>query len=154
PILAPGNAQAIVIFAVLFGISVRLVGMVLDIVGEYLKSRVNDGMTLAFQADLFNHLQRLSFSYHDQTSVGDSLYRLNNDTGFISTHLWGNFRHLLMSGLTLISMFWIVLIFNWQLALLSLSVAPILYGSVWFYGKYFKARSKRVKGMESESQTV
>jgi ABC-type multidrug transport system fused ATPase/permease subunit len=150
----PGNAAAIVVFAVLFGIVVYLVGIVLTIAGDYLKARVNDGMILAFQADLFNHLQRLSFTYHDQTSVGDSLYRLNNDTGFISTHLWGNFRHLLTSGLTLTAMFWFVLWKDWQLALLSLAIAPVLYGSVWFYGKYFRVKSKRVKGMESESQTV
>jgi ABC-type multidrug transport system fused ATPase/permease subunit len=150
----PGNAGAIVVFAVLFGIVVRLFGIVLEIAGDYLKARVNDGMILAFQADLFNHLQRLSFTYHDQTSVGDSLYRLNNDTGFISTHLWGNFRHLLTAGLTLVSMFWIVVWMDWQLALLSLAMAPILYGSVWFYGKYFRTRSRRVKRMESESQTV
>jgi ABC-type multidrug transport system fused ATPase/permease subunit len=150
----PGNAVSIVVFACLFGIVVRLFGMVLEVAGDYLKTRVNDGMTLAFQADLFNHLQRLSFTYHDQTSVGDSLYRLNNDTGFISTHLWGNFRHLLTSGLTLVAMFWIVLWIDWQLALLSLAIAPILYGSVWFYGKHFRAKSKRVKTMESESQTV
>jgi ABC-type multidrug transport system fused ATPase/permease subunit len=150
----PGNAAAIVVFAVVFGVVAHLVGIVLGLAGDYLKARVNDGMILAFQADLFNHLQRLSFTYHDQTTVGDSLYRLNNDTGFISTHLWGNFRHLLMSGLTLVSMFGIVLWKDWLLALLSLAIAPILYGSVWFYGKYFRAKSSRVKRMESESQTV
>jgi ABC-type multidrug transport system fused ATPase/permease subunit len=154
PFLGPDHPQAIIVFAVLFGIAVRLVGNLLDIVGDYLKSRVNDGMVLSFQADLFNHLQRLSFSYHDQTSVGDSLYRLNNDTGFISTHLWGNFRHLLVSGLTLVGMFWVVVVYDWHLALLALTVAPILYGGVWFYGRYFKVKSKHVKGLESESQTV
>jgi ATP-binding cassette, subfamily B, bacterial len=154
PFLAPGNAGSIIIFAVIFGILVRLVGNVLDIVAEYLKSRVNGGMVLSFQADLFNHLQKLSFSYHDQTSVGDSLYRLNEDTGFISSHLWGNFRHLLAAGLTLVGMFWVVLWFDWQLALLALAVGPILWFSVWFYGKYFKEKSKRVKRMESEVQTV
>jgi ABC-type multidrug transport system fused ATPase/permease subunit len=150
----PGHAAAIVVFAVLFGIVAHLLGIVLEVAGDYFKSRVNDGIALAFQADLFNHLQRLSFTYHDQTSVGDSLYRLNNDTGFIASHLWGNFRHLLTAGLTLISMFWIVLWIDWQLALLSLAVAPILYGSVWFYGKYFRAKSKYVKRLESDSQTV
>src|SRR6516225_3449578 len=154
PFLAPGNPGPIIVFAVVLTLLVRLVGSGLDILAEYLKSRVNGGMVLSFQADLFNHLQRLSFSYHDQTSVGDSLYRLNEDTGFISTHLWGNFRHLLTAGLTLVGMFWVVLWFDWQLALLSLAVGPILWFSVWFYGKYFKSKSKRVKTMESEVQTV
>src|SRR5262249_53227652 len=154
PFLGPGHRQAIIVFAVLVGIGVRLLGDLLTILGDYFKSQVNEGMILAFQADLFNHLQRLSFSYHDQSSVGDSMYRLNNDTGFISTHLWGNFRHLLMSVLTLIGMFWVVLMYDRQLALLSLAVAPILYGSVWFYGQYFKQRAKRVKVLESEQQTI
>ncbi len=154
PVLAPGKPQAIIIFAIVFSIVVRLLGYVLSIASDYLKGRVNEGMVLAFQADLFRHLQRLSFSYHDQTSVGDSLYRLNNDTGFISTHLWGNFRHLLSSGLTLVGMFWVVLTIDWQLALLALSIAPILYLSVKIYGKFFRARSKQVKEMESETQTI
>src|SRR5262249_8828460 len=154
PFLPANNVYAIIVLGVLFGIGVRLLGFLLEIGGDYLKSRVNDGMTLSFQADLFNHLQRLSFSYHDQTSVGDSLYRLNNDTGFISTHLWGNFRHLFMSVVTLISTFSIVLFYSWQLALLALAIAPILYGSVWFYGKYFKKKSKHVKKMESESESI
>jgi ABC-type multidrug transport system fused ATPase/permease subunit len=154
PFLGVAHGAVIVVFAVVFGVAVRLLTSVLDVVGGYLKSRVNDGMTLSFQADLFNHLQRLSFSYHDQTSVGDSLYRLNNDTGFISTHLWGNFRHLFMSVVTLISTFSIVLFYSWQLALLALAIAPILYGSVWFYGRCFRKKSKQVKRMESESESI
>jgi ABC-type multidrug transport system fused ATPase/permease subunit len=154
PFLPANNVYAIIVLGVSFGIGVRLLGNLLEILGDYLKSRVNDGVTLVFQADLFNHLQRLSFSYHDQASVGDSLYRLNNDTGFISTHLWGNFRHLLMSSLTLICMFWVVLLYSWQLALLALSLAPILYGAAWFYGKYFRVKSKQVKDLESDSETI
>ncbi len=154
PFLAPGHQPAIIVFAIVFSILVRLVGYALGIVSDYLKGRVNEGMILAFQADLFRHLQRLPFSYHDQTSVGDSLYRLNNDTGFISTHLWGNFRHLLTSGLTLVGMFWVVLTIDWELALLALTVAPILYLSVTIYGKFFRARAKQVKQMESGTQTI
>ena len=149
-----GGGVPVVIFAVVGGLSVRLIRNALDILGDYLKSWINDGMTLAFQANLFNHLQRLSFSYHDQTSVGDSLYRLHNDTGFISTHLWGNFRHLLTSTLTLLWTFAIVLYYAWELALLAVAIAPLLYGSAWFYGRYFKAKSKRVKKLESESESV
>ncbi len=154
PILAPGNRSAIVVFAVLAGVVVRLLGSALEIVGTHLKSRVNAQITLAFQADLFRHFQRLSLSYHDQWSVGDSMYRLTSDTGFISTLLWGNFRHLLTSGLTLLGVLWIVIRLDWQLALLALAAAPVLYGSVWFYGKHFKAESRRVKGMESASQSI
>jgi ATP-binding cassette subfamily B protein/subfamily B ATP-binding cassette protein MsbA len=148
------NGAAIVVFAVVGAIIVRLFGNALELVGDFFKSRVNSGVTLRFQADLFQHLQRLSLSFHDQTSVGDSLYRLNNDTGFVSTLLWGNFRHLATAGLSLVGMVWIVMRLDWKLALIALSVAPFLYGGVHFYSKYFKEKSKRVKSMEGRSLSV
>jgi ABC-type multidrug transport system fused ATPase/permease subunit len=154
PSVRDGGGRAIVVFAVLLGIALWLAANVLEIATEHLKSRVNARLTLAFQADLFNHLQRLSFAYHDRTSVGDSLYRLNNDAGFISTLLWGNFRHLLSSGLTLIGVLWVVVRLDAQLALLALLAAPFLYASVGFYGRHFKAHSRRVKSMESASQAI
>jgi len=154
PSSVPGNGRAIVVFAVMAGILLHLINKVLDILGDYLKSCINAGVNLTFQADLFNHLQRLSFSYHDQTTVGDSMYRLNSDTGFLSTLLWGNFRHLLKSVITLAGILWIMILLDWQIALLALSVAPFLYGAIGFYGRHFKAKSKRVKGLESQAQTV
>jgi len=148
------NARAVVLFAVLAGIALWLVGMALDIVGGYLKGRANDSITMDFRADMFNHLQRLSFSYHDQTTVGDSMYRLDNDTSFVSTMIWGNFRHLTTSIVTLVGMVWIVFHLDWLLAVIALAVAPILYGSAVFYGKHFKDKIKRVKSMESMSGTI
>jgi ATP-binding cassette subfamily B protein/subfamily B ATP-binding cassette protein MsbA len=154
PFLAPGNGVAIVVSAVIAGILIRLLGNGLDIIYDYFKSRANCGINLRFQADLFQHLQRLSLSYHDQTSVGDSLYRLNNDTGFVSTQLWGNFRHMLTSGLSLVGMVSIVIHMDWQLAVLALSVAPMLYAGVHFYGKIFTPKTKRIKGMEGYSLSI
>jgi ATP-binding cassette subfamily B protein len=154
PFLASESGHAIIIFAVLAGIVLHLLGNFFDIVVGFLKSKVNESLTLDFKADLFNHFQRLSFSYHDRTSVGDSMYRLNNDTGFISTLIWGNFRHLLTSVVTLVGMVWITVQLDWVLAVVALAAAPILYGASAFYGRYFKEKTKRVKEMESASETI
>jgi ATP-binding cassette, subfamily B, bacterial len=148
------QAGAIIVFAVVAGVVLRLVGSVMDLFGTYLKTRVNDSIVMNFKADFFNHLQRLSFTYHDRTTVGDSMYRLGSDTGFVSTLIWGNFRHLLTSFVTLGAMVWIVFSLDRVLAVISLGVAPVLYGSAMYYGKYFKEKSKRVKSMESMSGTV
>src|SRR6202035_5065754 len=85
---------AIILGAVVFGLMLRLIAGVLDIGIEYVKTRINTGMNLRLAADLFDHLLRLSFKYHDQTTVGDSIYRVNSDTGFVSTMVWSNFRHV------------------------------------------------------------
>src|SRR5919202_3977626 len=154
PFLRSESGHAIIAFSVGVMIALRLIGNALDIYGGYLKTRVNEGMILDFKSDMFNHLQKLSFSYHDRTTVGDSMHRLNNDTGFVSTLVWGNFRHLLTSLLSFFGILFIVIQLDWQLAAIALAASPILYASVALYGKYFKDKSKRVKGLESQPQTI
>lgn len=154
PFLRSGNPRAIIFFAVALILVLWLVGNIVGMISDYIKSRVNASITLRFKADLFNHLQRLSFSYHDQTTVGDSMYRLNNDTDFISTLIWGNFRHLITSTVTLVGILWIVIRLDWVIAVLALAASPLLYLSIGFYGKFFKDKSKQVKGIESLSQTI
>ena len=66
------------------GLAFHLARNTMEIVSDYFKARVNSGVTLQFQADVFAHLQKLSFSYHDQTPVGESMYRLTRDTDFIA----------------------------------------------------------------------
>src|SRR5262249_58774797 len=126
PALADGGGPVLV-FVVVGGLAFHLARNTMEIVSDYFKSRVNSGVTLQFQADVFAHLQKLSFSYHDQTPVGESMYRLTRDTDFIAALLWGNFRHLATSLLTLVGMVWVLVRLDWQLALIALGAAPFLY---------------------------
>lgn len=144
---------AVILAAVLGGLVLRLIAGVLDIGIEYVKTRINTGMNLRFAADLFNHLLRLSFKYHDQTTVGDSIYRVNSDTGFVSTMIWSNFRHVLTALVTFIGMLWIVVRLDGQVALLALGVVPLQYISVGLYGRLFNEKARRIKIMESKAQS-
>jgi ABC-type multidrug transport system fused ATPase/permease subunit len=131
-----------------------IAGYLLSIISNHVKNRVNSGIVLDFKCDLFNHLQHLSLSYHDQTTVGDSVYRLNSDTGFISTLIWGNFRHLATAIVTLFGIVWIVLRIDWQLALLALATAPLMGVSLKVYNTCFRPKSQNVKALESSAHSV
>src|SRR5262249_647652 len=61
PFLAKEHRHAIVVFAILGMIGLGLIGSVLGQVRSYLKTRVNESMTLRFQTDMFRHLLVLSF---------------------------------------------------------------------------------------------
>jgi len=154
PFLEGMSASGIVAFAVLGGIALKLVGNALQILRDYLKSRVNDSMTLNFKADLFSHLQRLSFKYHDQTSVGDSMYRLNHDTGWLNPLIWGNFRHLFTSLISLTVMVWIVVRLDWQIAALALLTTPINYTMIGYTNKFFKEQNKSLWRLQSGIETI
>src|SRR5579862_2378022 len=143
------SSLSILIFAASAGVAIKLLDYLLDIGGSYLKARINGGVNLRFAVDLFNHLMRLSFRYHDQTTVGDSIYRVNNDTSFISSMAWNNFRYLLTSSISLVGMLWILIHLDWQLALLAILAAPLQYSMIGLYSKLFRAKAKRIKAMQS-----
>jgi ATP-binding cassette subfamily B protein/subfamily B ATP-binding cassette protein MsbA len=153
--LRSGSAVRIVLFAVLGSLVLRVFRHTVDFVLNYLvKVRIRNGINFTFKTDLFHHLQRLSFSYHDRTSVGDSLYRINNDTGFVSDMIYSNPRYLFTSLLQLVAMMSIVANLDWVIAVLAVAVAPIHYISISFYSKLFKQKSLRVRAMESKVQTI
>jgi len=153
--VSSGGAIRIVLFTVVGGLLLRVFRHAVDFFLDYnVKVRIRNGINFTFATDMFNHLQRLSFSYHDRTTVGDSLYRVNNDTGFVSDMVYSNPRYLLTSALQLIWIMGILARLDWVIAVIAIAVAPIHYISVGFYSKLFKEKSLRVRAMESKSQTI
>jgi ABC-type multidrug transport system fused ATPase/permease subunit len=61
---------------------------------------------------------------------------------------------LAQSALTLAGMFWITLLMDARLALLSMAVVPLLYLSVGYYIQYIQPRLLHVKGLEAESLAI
>ena len=151
PLTSP---YALAVFAVVGGLLLALSRNILEIVNDYIKGRVNNSIILRFSADLFNHYLKLSFKYHDRTTVGDCIYRVGNDTGFISTLLWSNFRHLITATVTFVCMLWIVVQLDWLIAVLALGVGPAQYFSVILYNKLFKEKSKQIRTMQSKVQSI
>ncbi|MCB0099304.1 MAG: ABC transporter ATP-binding protein, partial [Caldilineaceae bacterium] len=87
---------------------------------------VGQGLVADIRAQLFSYLQHLSMAYHDSHSSGDLMSRVTNDTEAINRALsdgliefTGNI--LLFAGI-MVSMF----VLNWQLALGTVTVLPIM----------------------------
>ena len=75
---------------------------------------------------LFNHIQILSMAYHDQHSVGDLMSRVTNDTDAINQALSNGLieftTNILLLGGIMVAMFFL----NWQLALGTVTILPIM----------------------------
>lgn len=153
--LANGGAVRIILFAIFGALFLQLSRHVVDFVLDYvIKVRIRNGINFTFKTDMFHHLQRLSFSYHDRSTVGDSIYRVNNDTSFVSDMVYSNPRYLFTSLVQLAAIMGIVANLDWVIAVLAVAVAPIHYVSIGFYTKLFKQKSLRVRAMESKVQTI
>jgi len=96
---------------------------------QYLAERV----AYDVRNEMYEHLQRLSFSYYDTAQTGQLLARatedVNNVRRFFLFGLRMGAQSLLMLVGTAAAMLWL----DWKLALLSLSTIPFLiWVTVWF----------------------
>jgi ATP-binding cassette subfamily B protein len=92
----------------------------------YLAGILGERIQYDLRKAMFNHLQDLSFAYFDRTPVGWIMSRVTSDSGHIADLItWGavDVTWALMSILTAA---FFMLILNWQLALVVLTIIPIL----------------------------
>ena len=151
--IAGESKGGLLLFAVLAGFGFVLVINVLSVASEYVTTTLDQNVALDFRSDLYGHCQNLSQGFHDDTTTGDSMYRINFEAkavGQMSVAL----PPLVQSVLMLIGMFLIVLSIDPTLALISLVVVPFVYASTNYYGKHIEPRLIDVRNLESRSLTI
>lgn len=97
----------------------------LNLVSKYLLVKVSLRALTQVRCDLFRHLQRLSFRFHDRHRVGDSLYTLNTNIYAIQSIFTDGFMPVLEASVTVVGMVVVMLRMDWQLTLLSIATVPV-----------------------------
>ncbi len=88
---------------------------------------------------MFRHLQSLSIGYIDKRGVGTVMTRIQNDVSVIQEMFSGTALAVLSNTLVLVGIVLIMLITDWQLALLAYLVIPIMLLVVRYWQRYAKA---------------
>src|SRR5215831_1076220 len=97
----------------------------LNLVSKYLLVKVSLRVLTQVRCDLFRHLQRLSFRFHDRHRIGDSLYTLNTNIYALQGIFSDGFMPVLESSVTVIAMVAIMVQMDWELTLLSIATVPV-----------------------------
>ena len=90
----------------------------------------------AMRAELFRHLQKLSFRYFDNTKTGHIMSRLSNDLFTISELAHHGPEDFFISVVLLTGSMVFMFVINWQMALIMAIPLPILIG----WGSFFRLR--------------
>ncbi|BDP42193.1 ABC transporter ATP-binding protein [Deinococcus aetherius] len=85
------------------------------------------------RADVFGKLQRLHLAYFDQNPVGRLITRVTSDVDAINQFITGGLVSLIQSAFLITAYVVIMLRVNWQLALVSFAVLPVLYFATNFF---------------------
>jgi ATP-binding cassette, subfamily B, multidrug efflux pump len=113
---------------------------------QYMLSWVGEKLLATLRAELFRHLQALPLGYHDQHIVGVTISRVINDVGVINDLLSQGLITLVGDAVLLVGIIAVMLALNWELALVTFSVLPLMCLATWLF-----ARQARVAFRETRS---
>jgi len=125
-----------------------------DLANNLLKKYVVERMTLDLRARVFRHAHRLSFTYHDRQGTADAAYRIQQDVPDAQSIVVESVFPSITAFITLVSMFLVTAKMDWQLALVALSITPILFFVNRHYRRQFRGRWRAVKNLESSALAV
>jgi ABC-type multidrug transport system fused ATPase/permease subunit len=139
-----GKMNVVTIIALVY-VGLALLGWL----GQYMQNLyltyAGQGVLYKMRTQMFDHLQNLSLSFFDTNKVGRIMSRIQNDVDQLQTLVASDIINLAAGVITLITIAVIMFIMNVQLALLSLSIVPILFIIIFIWQKnahkaFMKAR--------------
>jgi len=154
PESAARSSTAIMALAVALLIAVSLLSQLQDLLVSLMGTYTGEKVVLDFRARLFSHVQRLSFSYHDAKGSADSIYRIQTDAMALQYLTVDGLIPLVSATLTLIGMIWVTAQIDWQLALVAIAVAPVLFTLSKIYRPRLRDQARRIKKVESSTLSV
>jgi ATP-binding cassette subfamily B protein/subfamily B ATP-binding cassette protein MsbA len=130
----------------------------LNEVNAALHTRLQVGIGQRVVADLrghlFSHMQSLSLRFHSRQATGDTIYHIESDAYCVEGLTMSGFVPIVTAGATLLAMFGVLLSMNWQLALLAVSVVPLLYLVNRYFMERLILRSEALKALESRGMSL
>lgn len=103
----------------------------LDFKGHMLGARMERDL----RNDLFEHVQRLSFSYFDKVKTGELMSRIGNDLYSISEVYHHGIEDLILFGLRFIGAVTVLLVINARLTLVIVAFLPFMAVFTYFCNK-------------------
>lgn len=100
---------------------------------EYMTQYVAQKTVYDIRNKLFDHIQRLSFSYYDEAETGQLVSRSTADADAVQLFLGSAIMHSVSQFFAVIGVTTICITMNWKLTIAMLSMLPVLSLSLGIY---------------------
>jgi len=154
PAAATGSPDALLAVAIGLLLAVAVLGRLQALANKFMQTYVGERLVLGLRAQLVDHAQRLSVSYHDSQGSADALYRIQQDAGVIDKIVVEGVIPFAAATITLVTMIAVTVRLDWQLALVGLAVSPPLFVLSSVYRPRMRRQSRRVKKLETSALAI
>lgn len=121
---------------------------------QLLIAKAGQQTVAALRLELYSHMQRLSFSFHDRRRTGDLLVRLTNDIRTVRDILTATPLDGLGQSLLMVSMVIIMFTMDWRLTLITLTVLPCITLLLRTYQRPMKQAIRKQRKREGQLATL
>jgi ABC-type multidrug transport system fused ATPase/permease subunit len=111
----------------------------------YLRHALGARFILDLRVRLYEHLQRLSLSFYNQTSTGELMSRVTNDVNAMEQFVTHGVPLTVVDLLRLLGAAIVLLVLNWRLALVVLAPLPLLAVGLRIFNKKVRPIYRRVR---------
>ena len=114
-------------------------------VQQYSMANVGRGILLTLRMQMFEHLEKLSLAFYDRNEVGRIMSRVQNDVASLQEILSNGVLLVFASLISLVGIIIIIMYMNAKLALLTMTVIPVLAIVMMVWQTYLKKAFIRVR---------
>jgi len=144
--LLVGSCAALVLLYLLVG--------VINIASNYVTISIGQRMVNDLRAQLFDHLQRLSLSFHRRREIGDLMVRIAYDTMSVQTIAMNGLFQIVSAGAMLAAMLYVMVRMDVVLTMAALAIIPILLILIGSFSSTIDRLSAGARVKESRLYTV
>jgi len=141
---APQPMNYILILGILMILSIIIKG-ILDFFQSYQSEYVAQKMIHDLRIDLYSHLTKLSFSYYDNTRIGNLMSRVTADANALRMFFSRIIVFLASNILTLIGMFIVIILWDYRLGLIYFLMIPLMIFGMRMYASQVRPSFRKVR---------
>jgi ATP-binding cassette subfamily B protein len=120
----------------------------------WLQTYTGEKLVWDFRARLLNHVQRLPLMFHDRYGATDSVYRIQHDAPSIQYVTIQGLVPLTTAIFTLVAMIVVTARMDLVLALIALTITPVLFLLSLGCSRIVRKRSETIKHLDSSALAV
>ncbi|MBG0763152.1 ABC transporter ATP-binding protein [Acholeplasma laidlawii] len=136
--------------ATLIGLVILMISVVVGFFQQRILQEIGQDVTHVMRKEVFEHIENLSIGQINLLPVGKLVTRATNDPGNISDMFTNTIVNLLRNVLMMIVIAVVLLILNWQMALLTFLTLPLILLASSIFRKYSRTAYRNVRTNISE----
>ncbi len=143
-VLSSGERSSLILAAVII-IGASALRSITAYINRFLTQVVSQQVSYDIRNTLYNHLQRLSFAYHDKAQTGQLMSRATVDIEAVRMFLGEGLLTLMQTLLLIAGISYLLVSMDWRLALLTLAFMPAIAWRAITVGKRLRPIWLRVQ---------